>query len=97
MKAVSTMTGQEYDSWSELVQAETNGHCIVVMMQRTSQRSGRAQSFARVIGPFPEKKQAMNKAASVRRTFKKRRDQHPGLTLLGVSVEAAWPDIDFTE
>lgn len=95
MKATSTRTRRTYDSWEDLVAAEAAGYSVVVMMQSSSARSGRTQSYARVIGPFPDKRRARNRTAAVRRSFRRDADRRPRVRLLGVSVEPIWTDLRF--
>ncbi|MDO4254360.1 MAG: hypothetical protein Q4C81_04320 [Kocuria sp.] len=96
MKAHSTQTDRTYDSWDDLVSEEANGYSVVVMMQSTSAKSGRTQSYARVIGPFADKQKARSKAAAARRAWKRKRDRYPSsVQLLSVSVEPIWDDLRF--
>ncbi|MGE5612716.1 MAG: hypothetical protein ACM3UO_00375 [Bacillota bacterium] len=86
-------TSSGYDNWDELVAAEANGWCVVVMMSRRAKKSGREQFFARVIGPFDTKREAHNQAQAVRREWRKASARHeiePGTHLLSVGVEPAW-------
>lgn len=93
MKAHST--NRTYESWDDLVTAEANGYSVVVMMQRTSAKSGRTQHYSRVFGPFPDRKAARNRAAAARRRWKHAQDRYPDAQLLGVSVECIWADLRF--
>lgn len=95
MKAYSTQTERTYDSWEDLVAEEANGYGVVVMMQAESLKSGRPQTYSRLIGPFTDQKKARNKAAAVRRAWKRAKDRDPRIQLLGVSVEPIWPDLRF--
>ncbi|WOC59117.1 hypothetical protein RI444_11190 [Paenarthrobacter sp. AT5] len=95
MKAYSTQTERTHDSWEDLVAEEANGYGVVVMMQAESLKSASPQTYSRLIGPFDDQKKARNKAAAVRRAWKRAKDRDPRIQLLGVSVEPIWPDLRF--
>lgn len=95
MKAHSTQTKRTYDSWDDLIAEEANWFAVVIMMQSTSTKSGKTQNYSRVIGPFPDKQKARNKAAAVRRAWKRSPDHYQRPELLGVSIEPIWSDLDF--
>ncbi|MFF1880242.1 hypothetical protein ACFVVC_02070 [Pseudarthrobacter sp. NPDC058196] len=95
MKAYSTQAGRTYDSWEDLVAEEATGYGVVVMMQAESLKSGKTQTYSRLIGPFADQKKARNKAAAVRRAWKHTKDRDPRIQLLSVAVEPIWPDLRF--
>lgn len=64
--AYSERTKTEYDSWEDLVDAEANGYCVLIV----GSRHGNVE-FANKFAGGLTKKQARNKAATARRKAKK--------------------------
>jgi hypothetical protein len=94
--AYSPDADTRYDSWDDLVDAEANGWAVVVMMRETSLRSGRDRYYSRAVGPFADKRLALNKASSLRARW--RRETHQNLLpdnreLLSVNVEPLWKEL----
>lgn len=81
-----------YRTFEELIAAEASGYVTVVLM--VDER--RDYHFARVVGPFPTKREAKNKAAVLRRQFRNNYDpRNPHTRLVGTRVEPLWKELNF--
>lgn len=90
MKAV-TENGQEYDSWDELVEEESNGYVAVAILRS---RTPAHQLFPMVLGPFTTKREAENARKRIRANYRRRdREERVYSDLMGVHVKPAWKDL----
>jgi hypothetical protein len=87
MHEYSETTKTHYESFDKLLEEESNGWVVVCILKHNN------KVFARVVGPFPEKRLALNKSNVLRRRFKKEAPEHPNTELLTVSLEPAWKDL----
>jgi hypothetical protein len=92
MKAYSYRSGKEYESWEDLVADPelANGWVVLVLLRKRKDD----YTYARCYGPWPTKKQAHNKAQTIRKKFKKDIEEHPGIELLGFRIEPAWTGVE---
>jgi hypothetical protein len=85
MMAYSESTGVQYPSWEALVRAEANGYVAVAIVTRGK------RSWPWVVGPWPTRRVALNKAAALRRELKRVAREHPSTTFT-VSVRPSWKE-----
>lgn len=69
MQAYSTETNTEYDSWEELLKAETNGYVVVII-------SDRPGTVPYVIGPFDTQDDAVRARKKIQRKEKQAEAPH---------------------
>lgn len=90
--AHSNRADTTYPSWEDLLAAEANGFAVVSILETTSQK-GRTRTFVRTVGPFADRKKAQNKAAALRRRWKKLLADRQDPVLLRVVVEPLWDEL----
>lgn len=79
-----------YDSWEELVEAESNGYVATVML-RKKQKKGYVY-WTWTVGPYPTKREATN-ARNRLKTQIKRYDGSEPVEVLAYNVRPAWKDV----
>lgn len=85
MQAYSSETGKHYDSWDELVAAESNGWLTIALI------SSPKETWPYVTGPYDTKEQARNAQSRIRNKIKKEQRDHPDYGF-SVYVRPAWKD-----
>lgn len=84
--AYSPATDTHYDTWDELVAAETNGWVATLIAE-----TRKGQAFTFTLGPFDEKRLANNASRRMRALWKK--EEPHNLVLLGITVRPAWKEL----
>lgn len=85
MKAYSGATGQTYDSWGDLVAAESNGFVLTAII------SDSKRTWPYTVGPFPTEADANRERGRLRAKFKReqRSGRYPDQTYT-FAVRPAW-------
>lgn len=75
LPAYSPSTGQTYDNWAALVDAESNGHIVTVIITNT--RTGKSWPWS--VGPMPLE-EAQRERARLRVKWKREGELYPYLS-----------------
>ena len=94
MSVMSEETGKIYSSWDDMVDAESGGFAVVVIMRRLTHKRD-WKYFARTIGPFETKPEAKRRAARIRKQWRKIGRNQCGTHLVAVRVEPLWYELNF--
>lgn len=88
MRAYSASTQREYESWEDLVAAESNGYMVVAIITKGK------QSWPWSIGPFTDRHEAV-KARNRLRTRMKRENAQPWYAdrSFNLFIRPAWKDV----
>ena len=79
---------RRYDSWDDLVAAESNGYVASVIL-----RQGK-KVWTWTTGPWPTKREGNNARNRLRTKVNKTKAEYPKVEVLGYSVTPAWKDTD---
>jgi hypothetical protein len=85
MKAYSSGSGKEYDSWEDLVAAEANGYVAVAIITHGK------MTWPWVVGPFPDKAAAQRGRVRLRRKMNRERGDDPSYQF-SLFVRPVWKD-----
>lgn len=85
LSAYSPDTGNYYNSWDELVEAETNGYVVVGLPTRPG-------AVPVVVGPYPTQTEARKAQARLRAKWRKEEAQQHGTHKISTYVRHLWKD-----
>lgn len=88
LPAYSTETGIEYPDWGALVQAESNGYVVVVIITNT--KTGKSWPWTK--GPFGSHAEADKYRNRTRAKWKREESRYPNLAYQ-FFVRPAWKDM----